>query len=157
MLICSSFVLMALAMCGTAGLAQPAAAQAGAPSGRLSCNISQGLAPIASGQKPVNCRYSPRRGPIQRYSGVVRNFAIDLGSIKATTMSWRVYGPYARAPLGALVGRYATGSGVSGTGLAGGPDGGVVLLPLALQGARGVNAAVGVTGFELKNREARRR
>lgn len=158
MLIRSSIGLLAAALIGTAALAQPAAAQSGAPSGRLSCNIGPGLAPIVSGQRPVNCRYSPRRGPVQRYGGVVRGFAIDLGAIKATALSWRVYGPYARAPLGALEGRYnAGGRGISGPGLSGGPDGEVVLLPLSLQGARGVNAAVGVTGFELKLRNSRRR
>ena len=147
----------AMVACATLGWGPAAFAQGGPPSGRLSCNISQGLAPVASGQRPVNCRYSPRRGPDQRYSATIRSFGIDLGSIKATTMSWRVYGPYARAPLGALEGAYRTGRGVSGNGLVGGPDGGVVLLPLGLQGARGVNAAVGVTAFELKTRESRRR
>lgn len=157
MLIRYSQVLAAVVALGTFGLAQAALAQGGPPSGRISCMIGQAAAPVLGGQRPVNCRYSPRRGPVQRYSGIVRSFAIDLGSIRPTTMSWRVYGPYARAPLGALAGRYMAGRGVSGTGLTGGPDGEVVLLPLGLQGARGVNAAVGVTEFELKTRERRRR
>jgi hypothetical protein len=157
MLIRCSRIVAAVAVLGAIGWGQAALAQSGPPSGRLSCSLGQAAAPVLSGQRPAICRYAPRRGPIQRYSGTIRNFAIDLGTIRPTTMSWRVYGPYARAPMGALEGKYSTGKGVASTGLAGGPDGEVVLLPLGLQGARGVNAAVGVTGFELKTRERRRR
>ena len=62
-------------------------------------------------------------------------------------MSWRVYGPYARAPLGALEGQYGVPAGgpQAGNPLIGGPDNEVRLLALPLQGSRGVNAAVGVT------------
>jgi len=104
----------------------------------------------------MNCVFTPRRGPVQRYVGVVRNFGIDLGTIRGTTMSWRVYGPYARAPLGALSGVYAgatvgasVGVGGSANLLLGGNNNEVTLQPLSLQGSRGVNVALGVTGLEL--------
>ena len=67
-------------------------------------------------------------------------------------MAWRVYGPYARAPLGALSGQYkATGAapGTAGNALIGGENNEVTLQPLPFQGNRGINVAVGVTAFEL--------
>lgn len=134
----------------------PTFAQSGAPAGRLTCNVGAGIGLVVTSQRPMNCTFSPRRGPAQRYVGVVRNFGLDLGTIRASTMSWRVYGPYARAPLGALAGRYggataAASAGVGGSAnlLVGGDNNAVTLQPLSLQGSRGVNVALGVTGFEL--------
>ncbi len=67
-------------------------------------------------------------------------------------MAWHVYGPYARAPLGVLSGRYATspaGGAAAGAALVGGDDGKVTLRPRLTQTPRGFNVAVGVTQFEL--------
>ncbi len=147
--------LAATALCLTA-LHSPANAQSGAPAGRLSCNVGPGLGLVVTSQRPMTCRFTPRRGPVQRYVGVVRSFGLDLGTIRRSTMNWRVYGPYARAPLGALSGRYggaaagaSAGVGASGNLLVGGNDGDVTLQPLSLQSSRGINVAIGVTGFEL--------
>lgn len=134
----------------------PSFAQSGPPAGRLTCNVGSGIGLVVTSQRPMNCTFAPRRGPPQRYVGIVRNFGLDLGSIRSSTMSWRVYGPYARAPLGALSGRYggATAGASAGVGgsanlLVGGNNNEVTLQPLSLQGSRGVNVAIGVTGFEL--------
>ncbi|KPH79690.1 DUF992 domain-containing protein [Bosea vaviloviae] len=134
----------------------PSFAQSGPPTGRLTCNVGGGLGLVVTSQRPMNCTFTPRRGPAQRYVGVVRNFGLDLGTIRSSTMSWRVYGPYARAPLGALSGQYAgatagASAGVGGSAnlLVGGNNNEVTLQPLSLQGSRGVNVALGVTGFEL--------
>lgn len=142
---------------------QPAAmAQSGPPAGRLNCKVGPGLGLIVTSQRPMECRFTPRRGPAQRYFGVVRNFGLDVGTIRRSTMVWRVYGPYARAPLGALNGRYvgatagaSAGVGVSGNLLIGGRNNGVTLQPLSLQSSRGINVAVGVTGFDLALRGRR--
>ncbi|HEV7257453.1 MAG TPA: DUF992 domain-containing protein [Bosea sp. (in: a-proteobacteria)] len=143
----------------------PSFAQSGPPAGRLTCNVGSGVGLVVTSQRPLNCTFTPRRGPPQRYAGVVRNVGIDLGNMRANTMSWRVYGPYARAPLDALAGRYvgATAGASAGVGgsanlLVGGNNDEVTLQPLSLQGSRGVNVAVGVTGFELTPvRSGRRR
>ena len=147
------------AVVAAAGLlvsAAPSFAQSGPPTGRLTCNVGAGLGLVVTSQRPMNCTFAPRRGPPQRYTGVVRNFGLDLGTIRSNTMSWRVYGPYARAPLGALSGQYAgatagASAGVGGSAnlLVGGNNNEVTLQPLSLQGSRGVNVALGVTGFEL--------
>jgi hypothetical protein len=112
----------------------------------------------------MDCRFVPRRGPAQRYTGIVRNFGLDLGTIRSTVMSWRVYGPYSRASLGALAGNYggATAGASAGTGgsanlLVGGVNRDVTLQPLSLQGSRGVNVALGVTALELSLAPPRQR
>lgn len=151
-----------IAVAGVVALAPAASAQSGPPTGRLSCNVGPGLGLVVTSQRPMECRFTPRRGPVQRYLGVVRNFGLDLGKIGRSTMSWRVYGPYARAPKGVLNGRYAgvtagASAGVGGSGnlLVGGRNNSVTLQPLSLQSSRGINVAIGVTGFELRQRGAR--
>lgn len=146
--------LTALAFAGLIGMHEPAAAQtAGPPTGRLSCTVGANFAAITKAQRPTECRFRPRRGPVQHYTGIVRSFSLDLGSVRSAAMVWRVYGPYARAPLGALSGSYKTGSAnapsTASNALSGGNDNKVTLLPLPLQGNRGINVAIGVTTLEL--------
>lgn len=136
--------------------ATAANAQSGAPAGRLSCHVGSKLSLIVTSQTPMECRFTPRRGPVQRYTGIVRNFGLDVGAFKRSSMAWRVFGPYARAPLGALAGTYvgASASASAGAGgamnmLIGGVEKDVMLQPLSLQTLRGFNVAVGVTGLEL--------
>lgn len=140
----------AVVLAGLFGLPGTASAQSGSPpAGRLSCTVGSGLAAITKTQKPTECRFRPRRGPIQHYTGIVRGFGLDLGAIRTANMAWRVYGPYERASLGALNGSYKNEATPGSNALIGGPDNEVTLRPLPLQGNRGVNVAVGVTGFEL--------
>lgn len=146
--------LAALALAGLIGMYEPAAAQpSGPPTGRLSCTVGSNFAAITKSQRPTECRFRPRRGPTQHYTGVVRSFSLDLGAVRTATMVWRVYGPYARAPLGALSGPYKSGSVTApsspSNALSGGKDNEATLLPLPIQGNRGINVAIGVTALEL--------
>lgn len=127
----------------------------GAPAGRLSCHVGGAPGPVVTTQKPMECRFTPRRGPVQRYTGVVRSFSLDVNAIKRSTMAWRVFGPYARAPLGAVAGSFAS-TGGAGSQLIGGPEKDVTLQPLPLQGNRGFNVAAGVTALELSLTASRR-
>lgn len=152
----SRYALLAAAALAAISLPTLAAAQSDAPSGRLSCNVGAGIGLIVTSQRPMDCRFTPRRGPVQRYTGVIRNFGLDLGTIRATSMTWRVYGTYPRAPHDVLAGSYGGATagasivrGASGNLLVGGQDNRVTLQPLSLQGSRGVNVAVGVQAFEL--------
>lgn len=146
--------LAALAFAGLIGMHEPAAAQiAGPPTGRLSCTVGSNFAAIVKSQRPTECRFRPRRGPTQHYTGIIRSFSLGLGSVRSAAMVWRVYGPYARAPLGALSGSYKSGSttapSTASNALSGGKDNEATLLPLPFQGNRGINVAVGVTALDL--------
>lgn len=138
---------MFLLAAGSSLAAAPALAQSGAPAGRLTCTIGSGLAQAVATQKPLDCRFRPRRGPLQTYSGVIRGFSLDAKTIGRSLLAWRVYGPYARAPLGVLNGPYARKEG--DVRLFGSHDGDVRLVPRALPLQRGANVALGVTTFEL--------
>ncbi|MCO5090326.1 DUF992 domain-containing protein [Bosea sp. (in: a-proteobacteria)] len=150
----SRFCLAVLALAGLIGMHEPAAAQAaGPPAGRLSCTVGTGFAAITRAQRPTECRFRPRRGPLQHYTGVVRGFSLDLGAVRTASMVWRVYGPYARAPLGALSGQYRSGNAnapsTAGNALSGVRGNKVTLLPLPLQGSGNINVAFGVTALDL--------
>jgi hypothetical protein len=154
--------LTALALAGLIGMQEPAAAQVtGPPTGRLSCTVGTNFAAIAKSQRPTECRFRPRRGPMQHYTGIVRSFSLDLGSVRSAAMVWRVYGPYARASLGALSGTYKSGTttalSTAGNALSGGKDNEATLLPLPFQGNRNINVAIGVTALELTLVEPGRR
>ncbi|HEV2512546.1 DUF992 domain-containing protein [Bosea sp. (in: a-proteobacteria)] len=125
----------------------PVLAQSAAPAGRLTCTIGAGLAQAVATQKPLDCRFRPRRGPLQTYTGVIRGFALDARTVGRSLLAWRVYGPYARAPLGVLYGPYVRKPGE--VALTGSHDGDVRLVPRALPIQRGANVALGVTAFEL--------
>jgi len=154
--------LTALAFAGVIGMHEPAAAQTAGPStGRLSCTVGSNVAAITKSQRPTECRFRPRRGPTQHYTAIVRSFSLDLGSVRNATMVWRVYGPYARAPLGALSGPYKSGNttapSTASNALSGGKDNEATLLPLPFQGNRGINVAIGVTALDLTLIEPGRR
>lgn len=139
--------VLLLATAGAGFTATGAMAQSGAPAGRLSCAIGAGLAQAVSTQRPLECRFRPRRGPLQIYAGIIRGFALDTRVVGRSLIAWRVYGPYARARLGALNGRYSRPAGR--VALVGGIDNGVRLEPRPLPPHSGANVALGVTGFEL--------
>jgi hypothetical protein len=145
-------IILAAAACLAA---TPAAAQKEAPAGRLTCVIGAGLAQAVATQRPIECRFRPRRGPLQVYAGVIRGFALDTRVVGRSLIAWRVYGPYARAPLGALEGRYARAA--ERVALTGGVDNDVRLEPRPLPLQRGANVALGVTSFELTLTKAPRR
>lgn len=147
------------ALAAAAGLSlapAPAVAQSRAPAGRLTCTIGTGLGQAVATQRPLECRFRPRRGPLQTYAGIIRGFALDPKAVGRSLIAWRVYGPYARAPLGALNGRYARPAN-SNPSLVGGIDNDVRLEPRALPLQRGANVALGVTDFELNLTRAPRR
>lgn len=156
--------LSAAALGFVLAMATAASAQSGPTSGRLSCTIGPNAGAVVSGQKPMACRYHPRRGPVQIYTAVVREFGVDLGGMRGTRMSWRVYGPYARAPLGALSGSYKATPGrvgpdgsVGAPVLIGGKSRPVSLRPLAVQSLRGINIAIGVSSLDLTLNQPRKR
>lgn len=160
----SSFSLAGAALGCLLGTASGAWAQSGPPGGRLSCTIGPNAAAVVKSQKPMQCRFHPRRGPIQIYTAVVRRFGVDLGPMRGTRMSWRVYGTYARAPLGALSGSYMAGPSLAAADgaagppvLVGGRDKSVSLRALAVQTLRGINIAIGVAELDLTLNKPRRK
>lgn len=152
----------ALAIAAVALLALPTVAQAGVKVGRLECDVQGGVGRILSSLKEANCTFYPigHRRPTFYY-GTIGKYGLDIGVTRHAVMQWLVFAPTrdARAP-GALAGTYvgptvgaSVGVGGAAQVLVGGSHRTFTLQPVSLQGEIGLNLAVGVEDFRL--REAR--
>ena len=61
----AALVGAAAVLAGFGGTTRPALAQ-GPSAGRLTCTVGSGLAQAVKTQRPIDCRFRPRRGPLQR-------------------------------------------------------------------------------------------
>lgn len=131
------------------------AQQSKATRGALRCAIASGQSFIFGSTRNLDCVYEPaRNGKSERYTGKIRKFGIDLGFVKKGVIIWQVIAPVAPAGRGALSGKYAgvsaqvaVGAGVGANALVSGNK--IMLNPISLSGASGLNLAVGVAGLEL--------
>ena len=131
------------------------AEQSKATRGALRCAIASGRSFIFGSTRNLDCVYEPaRNGKSERYSGRIRKFGIDLGFVKKGVIIWQVIAPVAPAGPGALSGKYAgvsaqvaVGAGVGANALVSGNK--IMLNPISLSGASGLNLAIGVAGLEL--------
>ncbi len=138
-------------------VATPAAAQGKTQIGVLRCNVSGGIGLIVTSQKSMVCRFQPQRGRIERYSGSIRKFGLDIGATKRGVIGWAVFAPSRGLRRGALAGNYvgATGEAAIGAGgganvLVGGGDRSISLQPLSVSAQVGVNLALGVADLSLR-------
>jgi hypothetical protein len=124
--------------------------------GVLTCGVSGGVGLILGSQKSTICTFNPRRGPNERYVGVIRRFGLDIGATTRGVITWAVFsaGPVQR---GALAGSYVGGSaeatvgaGLGANVLVGGFQRSVALQPVSVSGQTGLNFALGVGDLELR-------
>lgn len=147
----------ALAAIATAGRAAPASAQDRTRVGVLRCNVSGGIGLIITSKKTMVCRFQPRRGRIERYTGTIRKYGLDIGATKRGVLGWAVVAPSSGRPRGALAGDYvgaageaSAGAGVSANVLVGGFHRSITLQPLSVGAQSGVNLALGVADLTLR-------
>ncbi|MFQ0814788.1 hypothetical protein AVM02_05035 [Brucella anthropi] len=126
--------------------------------GMLSCDISPAIGVIIGSQQEMDCIFKPThgRGPLEHYTGTITKLGVDVGFIKGGRLVWAVWAPTVR-PEGALQGGYvgasanaAIGVGFGTNILTGGSWKTISLQPISLQGQRGLNAAVGISGLRLR-------
>jgi hypothetical protein len=131
-------------------------AQSRTRAGVLTCNVAGGVGLILGSQKATSCVFDPRRGPNERYTGVIRKFGLDIGATQRGVITWAVLseGNLARGSLaGSYVGATAeatVGAGLGANILVGGNNRTVALQPLSVSGQTGLNFAVGVGDLELR-------
>jgi hypothetical protein len=136
--------------------ATPAQAQNRIRTGVLTCSVSGGIGLIVASQKSTNCTFNPRRGPNERYVGVIRRFGLDIGATRRGVITWAVFseGPVGRGSLaGSYVGASAeatVGAGLGANVLVGGFQRSVALQPVSVSGQTGLNFALGVGDLELR-------
>lgn len=145
----------ALVLVSTLGVTQ-AQAQNRTRAGVLTCSVSGGVGLILGSQKTTTCTFTPRRGPKERYVGVIRKFGLDIGATARGVITWAVFTQGSLAP-GSLAGTYVGGTAeatvVAGLGanvLVGGSNRSVALQPLSVSGQTGLNFAVGIGDLELR-------
>lgn len=135
----------------------PAAARPGVNSGMLRCAVEGNASFVFGSTRRLDCVYTPvGGGPLQRYTGTIRKYGVDVGYLRGGTMLWAVVAPSRNIKPGALKGTYrgvsadvAAGVGAGANALVGGFKGSVALQPLSVSGLKGVNIAAAVTRLDL--------
>jgi hypothetical protein len=134
----------------------PAAAQTAVQAGILRCDVSAGIGLIVTSRRNMRCAFEREGGRIERYSGTIRRFGLDLGATAGGVLVWTVFTtppfPTRGGIGGTYVGASAEASAIAGVGanaLVGGSNRRVSLQPLSVQGQVGVNLAVGVADLRL--------
>jgi hypothetical protein len=124
--------------------------------GVLTCNVSGGIGLIVTSQKTTACIFNPRRGPNERYVGVIRKFGLDIGATQRGILTWAVLADGSVRP-GSLAGSYVgataeatVGAGLGANVLVGGSNRTFALQPLSVSGQTGLNFALGVGDLELR-------
>ena len=138
-------------------VALPADARPGVNSGMLRCTVEGNASFVFGSTRKLDCIYTPiGGGPLQRYTGTIRKYGIDVGYLRGGAMLWAVVAPSRNIKPGALKGTYrgvsadvAAGIGAGANALVGGFKGSVGLQPLSVTGLKGVNVAAAVTRLDL--------
>lgn len=147
-------VLLAAAVIGLAATAGQA--QTRVEVGVLNCEASGATGFIVGSKKYMRCRFN-RTGRDEYYRGTITRIGIDIGSTKATAISWAVLAPTANLPPRSLRGTYGgvgaegtVGVGVGANALIGGSRRSIILQPLSVQAQKGLNIAAGVQELRLE-------
>lgn len=154
-------LLLAAALAASAPVSwRPAVADSGVKVGYLKCDVEGNISFIFGSTRDVRCTYTPDGGKrLDRYSGEIKQFGIDIGYRENGVLLWAVIAPTKDVGAGALAGDYgglsadvAAVYGVGANALIGGSAKSFVLQPLSVEGVQGLNIAAGVALLTLKAR-----
>jgi hypothetical protein len=156
----SSVVLAAGIAVGAASSGSAIAAEGGIKAGYLKCDVDGSLSFIFGSSRDIVCTYTPEGAKrVDRYSGTIEQYGLDIGYRENGVMIWGVVAPTSDVGPGALAGNYGGVSasvaavyGVGANALVGGSKKSVVLQPLSVEGIEGLNIAAGVGVLKLKAR-----
>lgn len=148
-------LLAGAALAGALALAGQASAD-GVKIGTLSCHEASGFGFILGSSRSIHCTYAGSGGHIERYTGNVSKFGVDIGYQGSAVILWNVVAPTTGMRAGALAGHYGgvTGSAAVGVGaganvLVGGFNRSFTLQPVSIQGNTGLNVAAGIADMTL--------
>jgi hypothetical protein len=146
----------AIAMAALSGAAN--AAPAGVKVGTLTCDVAGGAGFIFGSTKDLTCSYEPSKARVERYTGSVSKWGVDIGYTGKGKLVWAVFAPTSDVRPGAIEGEYAgataqatVGVGLGANALIGGLDKSIALQPLSVQGSTGLNVAAGIGQISLKS------
>ncbi|WP_337266908.1 DUF992 domain-containing protein [Oryzifoliimicrobium ureilyticus] len=126
--------------------------------GTLSCQVAGGIGLVIASKKDVTCEFRQRTGKIERYTGSIGKFGLDVGITGKTYMTWLVYNVQpTRVGDDALAGTYvgasasaSAGVGLGANALVGGSGKNFGLQPLSGEVGTGLNVAAGVARLQLR-------
>ncbi|HZT18665.1 MAG TPA: DUF992 domain-containing protein [Dongiaceae bacterium] len=133
-------------------------AQQGVKAGYLRCEVAGSISFIFGSTRDISCTYETSGSHrIDKYTGEIKQYGIDIGYLKSGVMIWGVVAPTNDVGPGALAGDYggingtlAAGYGVGANALLGGYKDSIALQPLSVEGVKGFNIAAAVVGLTLK-------
>jgi hypothetical protein len=135
----------------------PAAERARVKLGTLICRVGPGVGALIASRRRLDCRFEASDGQVERYSGTITRFGVDVGVTAGGIMAWSVVARTRRRNTGALAGHYvgvsaeaSLGLGAGAKVLLGGSRRSTMLQPVSALGKAGVNLAVGVAGLTLR-------
>jgi hypothetical protein len=139
-----------------AGATPAAAVQAHANVARLICRVGPSVGALIAFRRRMECRFEASDGRVERYSGTMTRFGLDVGVTGGGLMVWSVVARTQNRNPRALAGHYigisadaSLGLGAGTKLLVGGSRRSTMLQPLSLVGKAGLNLAAGVAGLTL--------
>jgi hypothetical protein len=133
------------------------AAQPRVDVGRLICRVGPGIGALIASRRRMACRFVAGDGRVERYSGTITRFGLDVGVTGGGVMTWSVIARTRHRNTGALAGHYvgvsaeaSLGLGAGAKVLVGGSRRSTMLQPLSVVGKVGANLAIGVAGLALR-------
>lgn len=125
--------------------------------GTLTCQGQGGLGLIIGSKEKLRCSYQPAAGGNAiKLRGSITRLGLDIGVKGKSVMIWTVLASTTQLPGENLIGQFvgaaadaSLGLGAGAQVLVGGNNKSVVLQPLGVKGATGVNLAIGVAGMTL--------
>jgi hypothetical protein len=147
-----SAMTLAVVLIASAGTAPADAAKGGVKAGHLKCDVAGNVSFIFGSSRDITCVYTPAEGKrVDRYTGEIKQFGVDIGYQASGVMLWAVFAPSNDVGPGALAGDFAGGSadlaagyGVGANALFGGGDKSIALQPVSVEGIKGINIAAGI-------------
>jgi hypothetical protein len=149
---------LALAAIVALGASADAADKKGIKTGLLSCQVSSGWGFVFGSSRDLNCTYTAEPSKrVERYSGKISKFGVDIGYLKSGVIIWAVFAPTTELAPGAIAGDYggvtaevAVALGAGANVLVGGSNKSISLQPLSIEGVQGANVAAGIASISLK-------
>lgn len=136
---------------------QAASSQNAVEVGLLSCTVDGGIGFIIGSSKGMLCKFE-QVGNVERYSGNIRKFGLDIGVTGKSYIAWAVFAPRTNLQPGALAGSYggASAEATAGVGVGAnalvGANNSITLQPVSVQAQTGLNVAAGIASLTLRFR-----
>jgi hypothetical protein len=154
LLLAAAAVIVAAGVSGQSAWSEPTS---GVKAGSLTCNADGGWGFVFGSSHDLDCTYTDNNGSLERYTGRIDKFGVDIGYRGGGIIAWAVLAPTTNVAKGAMAGTYsgvtggaAVGVGGSANVLVGGSERTVSLQPVSVEGMTGLNVAAGLAQIVLK-------